>query len=156
MTANREEPSVIPADASASMLADLADQIAERLADRLGPRIARMIVEEGTATGGPDGSSLGASDETPGLWTAREVAAHYGVTPSFVYEHAAELGCLRLGGGPRPRLRFDPQVVRDRWSTVSAPPSVVRSRPRRSEPVERRARRAKDRGYELLEFDREP
>ena len=39
------------------------------------------------------------SDHTRGLWTARRVAAHYGVSASFVYQRADELGCIRLGGG---------------------------------------------------------
>jgi hypothetical protein len=37
---------------------------------------------------------------------ASVVADHLGVTRGFVYEHAAELGGRRLGGGSRPRLRF--------------------------------------------------
>jgi hypothetical protein len=156
VTADHEEPSVIPADASASMLADLADQIAERLADRLGPRIAQMLADEGAAAGHRDGSPGNNRDEARGLWTAQEVAAHYCVEPRFVYAHADELGCVRLGGGARPRLRFDPGVVRDRWSSVRSDPPVVAPRRRPAEPVQRRARRARDRGYELIEFDAEP
>src|SRR4051812_18039740 len=42
---------------------------------------------------------------------ASQVARRYGVDRGWVYEHAEELGAIRLGGGPRPRLRFDPRVV---------------------------------------------
>src|SRR3954452_9001910 len=45
------------------------------------------------------------------LLDASEVAKRCGVTRGWVYEHAAELGALRLGNGRRPRLRFDPRVV---------------------------------------------
>ena len=46
-----------------------------------------------------------------GLLTARQVAARFNVERSWVYAHADELGVVRLGQGPRPRLRFDPAVV---------------------------------------------
>jgi hypothetical protein len=34
------------------------------------------------------------------------VARYLAVDPSYVYEHAAELGARRLGSGPKARLRF--------------------------------------------------
>lgn len=46
-----------------------------------------------------------------GLLAAAQVAARLGVDRSWVYAHADELGAVRLGQGPRPRLRFDPAVV---------------------------------------------
>jgi len=50
---------------------------------------------------------------------AAEVARRFGVDRSWVYEHANELGAIRLPsrpnakrkGEPRPRLRFDPETV---------------------------------------------
>lgn len=44
--------------------------------------------------------------------TAAQVADRFGLTKSFVYEHAAELGAVRIGQGKRPRLRFDPERVK--------------------------------------------
>jgi hypothetical protein len=49
-----------------------------------------------------------------GLLTASEVAVAFNVTRGWVYTHADELGAIRLGEGPRPRLRFDPAVVTQR------------------------------------------
>jgi len=46
-----------------------------------------------------------------GLLTASEVALAFNVTRGWVYAHADELGAIRLGDGPRPRLRFEPAVV---------------------------------------------
>jgi hypothetical protein len=46
-----------------------------------------------------------------GLLTARQVAARFNVERSWVYTHADELGVIRLGQGPRPRMRFDAAVV---------------------------------------------
>ena len=45
---------------------------------------------------------------------ASEVAVAFKVTRGWVYAHADELGAIRLGDGPRPRLRFDPAVVAQR------------------------------------------
>src|SRR5436190_470878 len=54
---------------------------------------------------------LRAGGDTPatgrGLLTAAELAAELNVSRRFVYEHRAELGGEALGGGSRPRLRFD-------------------------------------------------
>ena len=70
------------------MTADELDDIARRVASRLG-----------RAGGWPE------------LLTAAEVASRYRVARSWVYAHAPELGAIRLGDGPRPRLRFDPAIV---------------------------------------------
>jgi hypothetical protein len=65
-----------------------------------------------------------------GLLTASEVAEAFHVTRGWVYAHADELGAIRLGDGPRPRLRFDPAVVtqrlQQRRGRVSAPPTSTR------------------------------
>lgn len=46
-----------------------------------------------------------------GLLSAAQVATRLGVERSWIYDHAEELRVVRLGDGPRPRLRFDPAVV---------------------------------------------
>jgi hypothetical protein len=46
------------------------------------------------------------------LVSAAEVAAELNVGRQWVYEHAQELGAVRLGDGPRGRLRFDLETVR--------------------------------------------
>jgi len=66
-----------------------------------------------------------------GLLTASQVAAAFNVTRGWVYAHADELGAIRLGDGPRPRLRFDPAMVTRRLQarrgriTASAPSEHV-------------------------------
>lgn len=45
------------------------------------------------------------------LLTAEQLARHLGLNRAWVYEHAAELGAIQLGDGPRPRLRFDAQLA---------------------------------------------
>lgn len=44
------------------------------------------------------------------LIDASAVAKRFGVDRGWVYDHADELGAVRLGTGARPRLRFDPDV----------------------------------------------
>jgi hypothetical protein len=72
-------------------LALLADMVADRLAGRL-------------AETRSDG----------GLLTTAQVAARLSTTPEWVRDHADELGVIRIGMGPRPRLRFHPPVI-DAW-----------------------------------------
>ena len=45
------------------------------------------------------------------LLSPAELADWLGVERSYVYGHADELGALRLGSGPRARLRFDVEDV---------------------------------------------
>lgn len=70
------------------------------------------------------------------LMTAEQVADHFGVSRSWVYEHARDLGAIKLGSGPKARLRFDvaevtaslavrSAAVRDVRPTPSAPREAV-------------------------------
>jgi hypothetical protein len=44
---------------------------------------------------------------TDGLVGVRDVARALGMSRTWVYRNADELGARRLGGGPKPALRFD-------------------------------------------------
>jgi hypothetical protein len=68
-------------------------------------------------------------DRSGDLLTVSEVAEHLGVSRAWVYENADHLGVIRLGGGKRPRLRFDSEAVRKQLDQ--------RRSDRRSEPVPR-------------------
>ena len=52
---------------------------------------------------------------------SKEVARRFGLSRSWVYEHAGLLGARRIGNGRRPRLRFVPSVVADALRARSAP-----------------------------------
>ena len=108
-------------------IAALADQIADRVALRLGPQLSRLAAP----TDGSPRQSCGLPAASP---------SHYGVGISFVYQHAEELGCIRLGGGSCARLRFDPSVVQARWAQIGGALPDERPRRRRS----RARRRARD------------
>jgi hypothetical protein len=69
---------------------------------------------------------------------AHAVCARFGVSPDFVYAHAVRLGAIRLGEGPKARLRFDLAEVERRLSgnapaTKSEPPPRARRAGRRKQ-----------------------
>ena len=53
----------------------------------------------------------GPAAPTERLLTAKEVAERFNVDRGWVYAHARELGVIRIEGGARPRLRFDPAAL---------------------------------------------
>ncbi len=151
-------------DPALLLLGALADEIADRLIDRLAPQLAEIVEAGGRdlhqearhrSERAPANETENMSFSGNRLWTAGRVAAHYGVAVRFIYQHAEELGCVRLGGGTRARLRFDPDVVRDRWACVGALPESASNRPASSKRQAQR-RRSERPSFELLEFEREP
>jgi hypothetical protein len=129
-------------DQAEDPIAALADQIADRVALRLGPQLTGLAAS---------------TDPAPAreLWGARRVAAHYGVSVNFVYQHADELGCIRIGGGSCARLRFDPSAVQASWAQIGGALPAERTQWRRSRTRRAPARHEHDEDL-LLEFEREP
>jgi len=71
------------------------------------------------------------------LVDAAELARRLGIERSWVYSHAIELRAVKLGGGAKPRLRFDPEVaarVLRRVGEVPAADPPARSGKRASQP----------------------
>jgi hypothetical protein len=128
-------------DQAEDPIAALADRIAERVALRLGRQLTRLAESPSPAPARE-------------LWSARRVAAHYGVSLSFVYQHADELGCVRLGGGSCARLRFDPAAVQARWAEIGGALPAEQLQRRRSRPRQAPAMHQHDEDL-LLEFERE-
>ena len=50
---------------------------------------------------------VSAAPGTFALVDARQLARDLGVSLDYVYAHATELGAMRLGSGPKARIRFD-------------------------------------------------
>lgn len=69
------------------------------LVEAVARRVLELLQEQ------PPGSSAGE------LLTVAEIATRYRVRPNWVYAHQRELGVIRLGNGPKARLRFDSHVV---------------------------------------------
>jgi hypothetical protein len=74
-------------------LEQLAERVAGLLADRLQP------------------AAPTAPRRARELMTAAQVAQWWRLDRSWVYDHADQLGVIKLGTGSRPRLRFDPDHV---------------------------------------------
>jgi hypothetical protein len=102
------------------------DDALDRLADLLAERLAVRL------------SGLTPARAQP-LVDAAEIARLHGKTRSWVYEHAGELGAVRLGSGPRPRLAFSPARVAEQLEPVNTPPTT-----RLPEPGPPRRRRQPD------------
>jgi hypothetical protein len=79
---------------------------------------------------------------------ARELAERLGVERSWVYAHARELGGVRLGDGPRARLRFDVERVRGMLGDVASGPAVEVNGVAPRSP----ARRQRSRGTKAIEL----
>lgn len=93
--------------------------------------IARRVVE-----------LIGDGRPVVGLIDAVEVARRLGISRTTVYEKADELGAVRIGSGPRARLRFDPALIEQRLAGTRPTPSAEPAGGRRARPPRRR--RAKD------------
>src|SRR5215218_11380616 len=91
-------------DASALLAPTLVEAIAQRVAELLRAELHLL----------------------PRLLTPNEVAERFAVSRTWVYEHATELGAVRLGDGPKARLRFDPDRVRQ---VLSRQPEPAPARP---------------------------
>lgn len=69
----------------------------------------------------------------PFLVDANELAERLSVSPDWIRRHADELGAIKLGGGDRPRLRFDPVAVEQaiRHPEPEPPAQIAPARQRR-------------------------
>jgi hypothetical protein len=80
-----------------------------------------------------------AADGKVRLVDAGRVARELGVERDWVYDHANQLGAIRLGG-PRGRLRFDLQVVKERLGGEEPASWRAPRRPARRHKLRRKAR----------------
>jgi hypothetical protein len=77
--------------------------------------VAKRVVELGV---GADHTRFTDSSE---LLTVAEVARRLNVSQQWVYAHKRDLGAIRLGGGPKARLRFDGRAVLAELNRRAAP-----------------------------------
>jgi len=79
--------------------------------EALATRLAEILAT------GPEAPS---DNDEDGMISAARVAELWEVQRRWVYEHRDDLGAVELGKGPRPRLRFDPEVVAERLGAPRA------------------------------------
>lgn len=102
--------------------AETSDEQLDRLAERIVELLSLRFPAEGSVQ----------------FVDARAIAAEFGISRKWVYEHADALGAIRVGSGRKQRLRFDRAVVRERIATVGSLPDPAaprRSRQRATTPA---------------------
>jgi hypothetical protein len=131
----------------------LVDELAPRLADRLAPLLIELVADRlGVTPEQPHGLGDPFTERPEALVDAGEVARRAGRSRWWVYEHASELGAVRLGSGSKPRLAFWPSRV-DEYLQAAAQlrqpiPAPVRVRPQRRQHAGRTST-----GMELLPIE---
>jgi hypothetical protein len=118
------------------MSAERSDEADRSLVDAVARRVVELLREEGAV-----------SREGPRLLTVAAVAQEFGVSTDWLYANAGRLGAIRLGSGPRARLRFDRATIADRIAKVASRAARDRSSQRGKR---RRGARAGADGGDLL------
>jgi hypothetical protein len=77
--------------------------------DAVARRVVDMLREEGRLP--PEG---------PRLMTVAQVRDKFGLSADWLYANAEALGGIRLGSGPRARLRFDRTTIAERITTLAS------------------------------------
>jgi hypothetical protein len=75
-----------------------AAELTPHAIEQIARRVAQLLREQHDTQAAPT---------TGRLLDATELARHLGVTRTWVYEHASQLGAIRLGTGTKARLRFE-------------------------------------------------
>jgi hypothetical protein len=81
-----------PESARPGPLVTLSAGDVDAIAEATARKLAELVADRG---------------KTFGLVGPRELAEGLGVSLDYVYAHATELGAMRLGSGPKARIRFD-------------------------------------------------
>jgi hypothetical protein len=124
--ANRNDDALAAGASTAPMVTEFAEIVAERVVELLEQRDRRR---------------------KPGLATAAEVAKELGVRTSWVYANQTRLGAIKLGDGPKARLRFD----RERVERALCPPPCAQDANSRGMKRRRPRKAVLPPGVELLE-----
>ena len=105
--------------------------VPEAFADAVARRVVALLREEGELP-----------LQGPRLMTVAQVRDEFGVSADWLYANAEALDAIRLGPGPRARLRFDRHTIAKRITNVAS----KGPRRRRSERQQKLADVAPDRG----------
>jgi predicted ABC-type ATPase len=81
---------------------DLTPQAVEQVATRVAQLLHRQQEDRERTR----------SSQPTGMLTVSQLAQHLHLNRAWVYEHADELGAIRLGDGPKARLRFDLHIAK--------------------------------------------
>jgi hypothetical protein len=91
------------------MSAERSNETDSSLVDAVARRVVELLREEGAVL-----------CEGPRLLTVAAVSEEFGVSTDWLYANAGRLGAIRLGSGPRARMRFDRATIADRIAKVAS------------------------------------
>jgi hypothetical protein len=91
-------PPAPPGTQRRGRLRHAAAELTPHTIEQIAQRVAQLLHERG---------ETGPRPAPARLLDATQLATHLGVTRTWVYEHAHQLGAIRLGTGTKARLRFD-------------------------------------------------
>jgi hypothetical protein len=91
--------------------------------DAVARRVIELLREEGAVP-----------RQGPRLLTVAAVSQEFGVSTDWLYVNAGPLGAIRLGSGPRARLRFDRATIADRIARLASNAGGERSSRRGKRP----------------------
>jgi hypothetical protein len=86
----------------------------EAIAERAAHRVVQMLDRPG--------------ERAHQLLEAKELARELSVSVDYVYSHAVDLGAMRLGDGPKARLRFDLRTAQRAMRERKQPSTAIARR----------------------------
>jgi hypothetical protein len=98
------------------MSVERSDAPDPNLVDAVARRVVELLREEDAV-----------SRQGPRLLTVAAVSQEFGVSTDWLYANAGPLGAIRLGSGPRARMRFDRATIADRIAKVASHAARARS-----------------------------
>ena len=81
----------------------IAVELTPQTIEQIATRVTQLLQHQQTHEPNPA--------STTRLLTVKELAHHLHLNPSWVYEHADQLGAIRTGTGPKARIRFNPHTA---------------------------------------------
>jgi predicted DNA-binding transcriptional regulator AlpA len=115
-------------------LASLARLVAAEVADRVSVNLVEIVRAELRQAI----SEAGDTASSGRLLTAEEVARLVGLSRGAVYRRSEEFGAVRIGKGPRPRLRFELEEVIEALAACSTGRGSDTAKPARQAAKRRR------------------
>jgi hypothetical protein len=111
-----------PARAGWARIRRAANDLTPQAIEQIAQRVAQLLTNT---------PALPSASPPVALLTADQLAQQLGVTRAWVYENAHRLGAIRLGTGPRARLRFDPKTATQALASSPTPQAPTDTPPRR-------------------------
>jgi len=90
-----------PVDEAIGLHAPAVAELSQQCIEAIATRVIELLHEHAQQLQHPES-----------LINVAELARRTGLSRTWIYEHSRELGAIRLGGGPRARLRFNPDTVK--------------------------------------------